>query len=314
VTQVETNPGQVDNEWTDTVTASLGAIDIVCNFEFNDPQTQRPEWSREFITKKIGSDSSMVGSYSVQQFIDKMDEAGVDHAFLIAVKAGSADHRIHFRVAAEKVAKVVSERPDRFSGLIGVDPTEGMRGLRELEYAIKNMGFVGAHLYPHWFEMAPDHARYYPIYAKCAELDVPIQMQVGHCLRYSAERPLKSVGRPITLDTIACDFPELKIVGIHIGWPWTEEMISVAYKHPNVYIGSDAYAPKHWPERFVHYIDSWGSDKVLFGTDFPIIDMNRALREIDALPIRPTSKVKLLRNNAIKLYKLPLPLAEVTGQ
>jgi predicted TIM-barrel fold metal-dependent hydrolase len=159
--------------------------------------------------------------------------------------------------------------------------------------------------------MGPDHARYYPFYAKCCELDVPIQMQVGHCLRYSVERPLKSVGRPITLDTIACDFPELKLVGIHIGWPWTEEMISVAYKHPNVYIGSDAYAPKHWPASFVHFINSWGRNKVIFGTDFPVIDLERAREEIEDLGLRPASARAFLRNNVIDLYKLPLPKVDL---
>lgn len=291
-------------------TLGTGAIDVVCNFEFEDADVDRPEWSKTFITGKIGADPSNVGSFTPETFLEKMDRAGVEHAFLIAVKAGTAAHRIHRRVPYEKVAEVVARYPDRFSGLAGVDPTEGMHGLRELERAVTELGFVGAHLYPHWFEMAPDHARYYPIYAKCAELDVPIQMQIGHCLRYSEERPLRSVGRPITLDTIACDFPELKLVGIHIGWPWTEEMISVAYKHPNVYIGSDAYAPQHWPERFVHFIDSWGQDKVLFGTDFPVIDPERARKEIDELPIRAGSMRKFMRDNAIRLYGLPMPLSE----
>jgi hypothetical protein len=184
-----------------------------------------------------------------------------------------------------------------------------MHGLRELERAVKELGFIGAHLYPHWFEMAPDHARYYPIYAKCCELGIPIQMQVGHCLRYSAERPLKSVGRPITLDTIACDFPELKLIGIHIGWPWTEEMIAVAYKHPNVHIGTDAYAPKHWDEKFVRFMDSFGQDKVIFGTDYPVIDLERARTEFEELGLREGPKRKVLRDNAIRLYGLKMPLA-----
>ncbi|MCA1647964.1 MAG: amidohydrolase family protein, partial [Chloroflexi bacterium] len=186
----------------------------------------------------------------------------------------------------------------------GVDPSAGMRGVREMEHAIKELNFVGAHLYPHWFDMAPDDRRLYPFYAKCVELDVPIQMQVGHCLRYTSERPLRSTGRPINLDTVACDLPELKVVGIHMGWPWTEEMISVAYKHPNVYIGSDAYAPKHWPSEFVRYIDSWGQNKVLFGTDFPVIDPERAMREIGDLGIRPAARRKFLRDNALALYGL----------
>jgi hypothetical protein len=112
------------------------------------------------------------------------------------------------------------------------------------------------------------------------------------------------VGQPILLDTIACDFPELKLIGIHIGYPWTEEMISVAWKHPNVYIGSDAYAPKHWPESFVNFINTWGQDKVIFGTDFPVLDFERVRKELEALGFRPESKKKFLRDNAKKVFKL----------
>ncbi len=289
----------------------FGAIDAVCNFEFDMPGIDRPEWSKTFITEKIGMDGKVINGYTIDSFIEKMDRAGIDHVFLIAVRAGSAMHRIHRHISYDLVAEVCARRPDKFSGLAGIDPTQGMAGLRELERGIRDFGFVGAHLYPHWFEMAPDHARYYPFYAKCCELDVPIQMQVGHCLRYSVERPLRSVGRPITLDTIACDFPELKLVGIHVGWPWTEEMISVAYKHPNVYIGSDAYGPKHWPPSFVHFINSWGKKKVLFGTDFPVVDLERARREIEDLNLRPDSKRLFLRNNVIDLYKLKLPKVEM---
>ena len=291
----------------------IKAIDVVCNFELADPELERPEWSKNFITKKIGSPDSLLGRFTAEGFVDYMEEAGVEHAFLIAVRAGSYLNRISREVPYEKVADVVQAHPERFSGLAGVDPTRGMRGVRELERAVKEYGFVGAHLYPHWFEQPPDAARYYPYYAKCCELDIPIQMQVGHCLRYSDERPLASVAHPVTLDRIACDFPELKLVGIHIGWPWTEEMISVAYKHPNVYIGSDAYGPSHWPEAFVHFIDSWGQDKVLFGTDFPVIEPGRALREIAELEIRPTSRAKFLRDNAISLYGLDLPLSQVSS-
>jgi uncharacterized protein len=291
------------------MTYSLGAIDAVCNYEFDDPELQRSGWARNFIVEKVGADETRIRGMSVEAFIEKMDRAGIEHVLLLAVKAGSAMHTINRRIPYEKVAEVCAKYPKRFSGLAGVDPTEGMHGVRELERAVKDLGFVGAHLYPHWFEMAPDHARYYPLYSKCCELDIPIQMQVGHCLRYSAERPLKSVGRPITVDTIACDFPELKLVGIHIGWPWTEEMISVAYKHPNVYIGSDAYTPRHWPKEFVHFLDSWQPDKVLFGTDYPVVDLERARTEIEGLNLKPASKVKFLRDNAIRLYKLDLPLS-----
>ena len=279
-------------------------IDAVVNPYTPEFAALRPAWSKEFLSGKVGVNRESLDGIPEDDFLKKLDRAGVERALLIAAKAGSKQHAIHYQIPYKKVAALVERHPDRFSAIAGIDPTEGMRGVRELEKAVKEDGFIGAHLYPHWFEMAPDHARYYPFYAKCVELDIPIQIQVGQCLRYSDDRPLRSVGRPITLDTVACDFPDLKLVGIHIGWPWTEEMISVAYKHPNVYIGSDAYAPKNWPKAFVHFINSWGQDKVIFGTDFPVIDIERAIAEVDELGLRPEPKRKFLRDNAARLYRL----------
>jgi len=140
-----------------------------------------------------------------------------------------------------------------------------MQGLRDLEHGVKELGFVGAHFYPHWFGLPPDHAKWYPYYAKCCELDIPVMLQVGHNLICSRERRLPSVGKPICLDQVAIDFPDLKILGIDIGVPWTDEMISMAWKHENVFIGVDAYAPKHWPASLVHDRNSYGRHKVLFG-------------------------------------------------
>jgi predicted TIM-barrel fold metal-dependent hydrolase len=205
----------------------------------------------------------------------------------------------------EVVAEAVQAHPDRFSGLAGLDPTEGMAGVRALRRAVSEYGFVGAHFYPHWFELAPDHARWYPFYAACVDLDVPVQLQVGQSLVYDAARPLRSVGRPIALDAVACDFPELKLVGIHVGIPWTEEMIAMAWKHANVYIGSDAHSPRYWPASFVHFINSYGQDKVLFGTDYPVLDFERTRAEIEALGLKPAVLGKLLRENAKRLYRLP---------
>ena len=165
---------------------------------------------------------------------------------------------------------------------------------------------MGAHLYPHWFSMAPDAALYYPYYARCCELDVPIMMQVGQNLIYSRTRRLPSVGRPIALDQVAIDFPDLRLLGIHIGVPWTDEMIAMAWKHANVFIGVDAYAPKHWPPQLVHYLNTYGREKVLFGTDWPVIDPERAMAEIGAMDLRPEARALLLRDNALRIFtRLP---------
>jgi predicted TIM-barrel fold metal-dependent hydrolase len=204
------------------------------------------------------------------------------------------------------VARACAKYPQRFKGLAGIDPFTGMKGVREFESAVKNDGFIGAHLYPHWFELAPDQARYYPFYGKCVELDVPIQMQVGQSMIYAPDFPCRSVGRPITLDGVACDFPELKLVGIHVGIPWTDEMIAMAWKHRNVFIGCDAHRPKYWPESFVKYINSFGQDKVIFGTDFPVLPFRRTIEDIDAIGFKPEVRRKLLRDNVLRIYNLAM--------
>jgi len=283
-----------------------GYIDIVCNLY--DPEGVRKGQTGidDTFKKQIRMDPRLWGGIRTADYLRKMDRAGISRSLLIAVRAGDLNVAGSFEVPYERVAKVCARYPQRFSGLAGVDPFRGMQGLRDLEYAVRNLGFVGAHLYPHWFGLAPDNAKFYPYYAKCCELDIPIMMQIGHNLVYSQKRRLPSVGRPITLDQVAIDFPELKLIGIHIGVPWTDEAISMAWKHENIYLAGDAYAPKHWPAPFVHYANTYGSHKVLFGTDWPVIDPERAVSEIAALGMRPDAHRRMMRDNALAVFtRLP---------
>jgi predicted TIM-barrel fold metal-dependent hydrolase len=282
-----------------------GTIDIVCNL-FDPTAVRLGQTGLDDAFKaQVRLDKRYWRGIPVSQYLRKMDRAGIERSLLIAVRAGDLNVRGSFELPIDRVAAVCARWPDRFSGLAGVDPFRGMKGLADLTYAVKECGFVGAHLYPHWFGLAPDHAKYYPYYAKCAELGVPIMMQVGHNLVYTRERRLPSVGRPITLDQVAIDFPELTLIGIHIGVPWTDEMISMCWKHPNVYTAGDAYAPRHWPASYVHYLNTYGRDKVLFGTDWPVIDPERAVREVKELGLRPESERALMRDNALRVFKLP---------
>ncbi len=279
------------------------AIDAVVNIWTKEALAGRPD-REAFYTGKVKVDRGTFEGISLDEMLARMDAAGIERAMLIAAKVGPAGHRACYHVPYALVAEAVARHPDRFLGLAGIDPTEGMAGVRALEKAVRDDGFIGAHLYPHWFELAPDHARYYPFYAKCVELGVPIQMQVGQSLIYDKSYPRRSVGQPITLDTVACDFPELTIIGIHIGIPWADEMIAMAWKHANVFIGSDAHAPRYWPASFVNYINSYGQDKVIFGTDFPVLDFAETMRQIDGLNLRPGPKRKFLRDNVIRIYRL----------
>ena len=286
------------------MTLPVRAIDAVVNIWTPEALRYRPEWRDGFFVGKMRASEELMSGLTLEAMIARMDAAGVERGFLIATKAGRLGHPSTYHLPPALVHDAVQRFPERFHGLIGIDPTQGMQGVREMERAVREYGFVGAHLYPHWFELAPDHARYYPFYAKCCELDVPIQMQVGQSMVYAPDYPCRSVGRPISLDAVACDFPELKLVGIHIGIPWTDEMIAMAWKHKNVFIGSDAHSPRYWPPSFVHYLRTYGQDKVLFGTDFPVIDFARAMKEIAELGIPDSAMRKFLRDNVVKLYKL----------
>jgi len=281
-----------------------GIIDIVVNLftpqEVENKQTGLDEDFKE----QVRMPKEMRGGVTMDQYLEKMDIAGVERSLLIAVRAGDIRVPESFEIPYSRVHEICQENPDRFSGLAGIDPFRGMAGLKELEEAVNNMGFVGAHLYPHWCELPPDHAKYYPYYAKCCELDIPIMMQVGHNLVYSRKRRLPSVGKPIYLDQVAIDFPELKLIGIHIGIPWTDEMISMCWKHENVFTAGDAYAPKYWPESFIHYANSYGKNKVMFGTDWPVIDPVRAVKEIEDLGFRKEAKQLIMRDNALKVFNL----------
>lgn len=286
------------------MTETIRAIDAVVNIWTPEALSHRPGWGPGFFVGKMKADDGLMSGLSLEAMIERMDEAGIEKAFLIAPKSGRVGLPGCYHLPYSVVADAVRRHPDRFYGLAGVDPYEGMEGVRQLERAARDDGFIGAHCYPHWFDLPPDHAKFYPFYAKCVELDIPFQTQVGQSMIYAPEHRTRSVGRPISLDAVACDFPELRLIGIHVGIPWTDEMIAMAWKHPNVFIGSDAHSPKYWPESFVHFINSFGQDKVIFGTDFPVLSFKRTVGEIADLKFKPQVLAKLMRGNVERIYKL----------
>ena len=279
-----------------------GFIDTVVNIWTPEALAFRP--NRDNFYKKMRVEAGIVDGFSLDEMLRQTDAAGIEIAFLIAAKVGQLGHPACYHTPYELVREAVALHPDRFRALAGLDPTEGMSGVRALERAVLDDGFIGAHFYPHWYELAPNHARWYPFYAKCVELDIPVQLQVGQSMIYDPSYPRRSVGQPITLDDVACDFPELKLIGIHVGIPWTSEMIAMAWKHPNVYIGTDAHSPKYWPNEFINFMNSYGQDKVIFGTDFPILRFERTVKEMVELGLKEHVFSKVMRDNAARLYKI----------
>jgi hypothetical protein len=176
-----------------------------------------------------------------------------------------------------------------------------MACLRTIEHAVRDLGCKAVKIEPFLWDKPPTDRLYYPIYAKCVELDVTFTTQIGHTgPLYSSE-----VGRPIYLDRVALDFPELRIVGGHIGWPWHDEAIALAWKHTNVWLDTSAHVPKHFPPTFTHFLKTFGQDKCLFASDWPLLPIARPLGELDEHCALPDSvRRKFLRENALRAFKL----------
>jgi len=240
-------------------------------------------------------------------YISEMDRLGVAKAGLVANVSANGIGGEVLMTHVDEVAPVVKAHPDRFFGWVGINPLKGMETLRYIDYGIKTLGFKGVHVYPHWFGVPVDDRIYYPIYAKCCELGVPIALQVGTNTPRSGA---KCVARPILLDDVAFHFPELKLVGLHIGWPWTHEMTMLARNYENVYIIADAHPPREWEKPLLDYITQkeWinkdGSYKVMWGTDWPVQMLEPSLKEVDELNFPPEIKDRLLGENAIRIMGL----------
>lgn len=230
-----------------------------------------------------------------------MDAAGVDFGLLSAWQAP----RTGALISNEEVAGWVGAHPDRFAGLAAVDLSKPMEGVRELRRCVEELGFKGLRMLPWLWEAPPTDRRFYPLYAACVELGVPFCTQVGHT---GPLRPSET-GRPIPyLDQVAIDFPELTIVGGHIGYPWTEEMIAVCRKHENVYIDTSAYTSERLPAELISYMKSGsGRRKVLFGTNYPMIAPERALAGLDALALDEETTELFLAGNARRVFALDAP-------
>ena len=202
-------------------------------------------------------------------------------------------------VSNDEVAGWVAQAPGRLVGIGSVDISRPMEAVRELRRCVKQLGFRGVRVLPWLWEMPPTHPRFYPLFAECCELGVPFCTQVGHT------GPLRSseTGRPIPyLDDVALDFPDLVIVAGHIGYPWTEEMVALTRKYPNVHVDTSAYTARRYPPELVRYLQRDGRKKVLFGTNWPMISPEKALEDLDDLELEPEACRRFLSENARAVF------------
>lgn len=259
-------------------------------------------WPESFrhIFRRYGVDKQFARGQTAGEMLAEMDAAGVEKVLLSAFQLDGVAI-----VSNDEVGALCRQYPDRFVMACTVDPRDAMKAYYEVQRCVAEYGCRCLRLEPYAYGngkvgLPPNDKLYYPLYAKCAELDIAVALQVGH----TGPLAPSECGRPIYLDEVALTFPELRIIGTHIGQPWHEEMMILAWKFPNVYVETSARAPKYWPESFLHFVRTYGQDKVIWGTDYPLLSFNRCIDEVEDHQFDPAVKRKLLRENARRAFKL----------
>jgi uncharacterized protein len=240
-----------------------------------------------------------MGKGSLEAMLEEMDEVGVERTFLDPMVGWSRrDQKLWGNYSIETLAELAEKSRGRVVAGAGYNPFRITESLREIERAVKEMGFKFVWAHPISFGLMPNDKKMYPLYIKGIELGIPICIQVGQ----SAEPLTSEVGHPMYADEVALDFPELILVLTHTGWPWTTEWISMVWKHPNVYGNIGAYMPSDLDPALVRFMDGRGQDKVFWATNG--LGMTRCKKEFMELPLKDETRRKVLRENAKRVFKL----------
>lgn len=236
------------------------------------------------------------GEIPIDFTLRALEAAGVSRALVSAWWGPSGA-----LISNDEVAAFVRSRPDVLVGVASVDLTRPMDAVRELRRAVEQLGMRALRILPWLWNLPPNDRRYYPLYAECIALQIPFCLQVGHTGPLCPSEP----GRPIPyLDDVALEFPELVIVAGHIGHPWTDEMISLATKYPNVYIDTSAYKPKRYPPSLCQYLKGHGKKKVLFGSNFPMVTPADCMAQLGDLGLDDETQRLFLGENAVRVFRL----------
>jgi predicted TIM-barrel fold metal-dependent hydrolase len=226
------------------------------------------------------------------ELLRQMDAAGVERA-IVTIDAHNP----------EPFDDIVRAFPGKFLPSAVVDPLAGMETLRLIERLATHHGLALVRMIPFMVNRPPNDKAYYPVYAKCIELGLPVSVTTGipgPPMPAEPQRPL---------DEVCLYFPELTLVMAHGADPWWGEAIRLLLKYPNLYMMTSAYAPQYLPAELIHFMNTRGTDKILFASDHPVLSFERCLREAEALPLRDGVLARYLRENALRVFRWPPPPA-----
>jgi predicted TIM-barrel fold metal-dependent hydrolase len=287
-----------------TFPADVGVIDLMMGV----PEGAKKAWYG-FLRDGLMDDESRDMEFPVE-YMFKEVPADIDpEADPVAVVLGEMDHfgieRAMLGVSFERDAstRAIHEHPDRFFGAYEVNPNLGMQGVRDLVRAHETLGVRAATSFPAGLtpQVPINDKRFYPIYAKCIELDLPICITTG----VPGPRLPMLCQKTELLDEVCWFFPELKVVMRHGAEPWDALAVKLMLKWPNLYYSTTAFAPKHYPKDVIDFANTRGADKILWSGYFPAgLTYDRIFGELPNVPFRDHVWTKFLQENATRVFKL----------
>lgn len=252
---------------------------------------------RDGFTRTVGFEPSPAAQQqSMELLLQEMDAAGVHKGVVVGRLAGTLGS-----VPNADVQRIVAEHPGRFIGAASIDPTSRQGACATIDQALRD-GFKLINIEPGSYPvpMYADDRRLYPIYAHCEDVGVPVIMMVG-----GTAGPDLSYSDPIRTDRVLADFPQLKVVVAHGGWPWVNEILHIAFRRTNLYLSPDMYFSRMpgW-EEYVKAADSFLADRMLYASSFPFCPVKDYKTWFERLPIKPENLAKVMGGNACRLLGL----------
>jgi predicted TIM-barrel fold metal-dependent hydrolase len=259
------------------------AIDCWVNVKMSD--LGRPAYLEQVAKNYFKQGEDFFRDYSVEEILRTMDSLGVEKAILTTDPGRPQEHVLSFAEA----------RPDRFFLGAQVDPRRGMQALRALErFHAEQPNLVLARITPFMIDLPPNHAVYFPVYAKCIELDIAITVNTG----IPGPPAPGECQHPMHLDKVCLHFPELRLIMAHGADPWWSEACRLMLKYENLHMMTSAYLPKYLPPELIQFMNTRGKTKVMWASDHPAIQMERCLKEAQALVLREGVLESFLYENA----------------
>ena len=280
------------------------AIDVHTHAEASAHQPQDPVTGELLAAaaKYFGGDPPQPTAQAVADYYRARNMAAV--IFTVDDEAGLGRRRI----PNEEVAEVAAANADVLIPFASIDPHKGKLGVREARRLIEEHGVRGFKFHPNTQAFWPNDRDFYPLYEVIAEAGLIAlfhsgQTGIGAGMPGGGGVRLK-YSNPMCVDDVAADFPELKIILAHPSFPWQDEALAVATHKPNVYIDLSGWSPKYFPAILVCYTNTLLKDKMLFGSDYPLITPDRWLADFEKLPIREDVRPRVLKDNAARLLGL----------